>query len=405
MNATICNQFVTNATSATWEETDDGFLRTTARILKKCVMPYLATELGCEPVAGNEVIQMAVDMDTLSDEAALRTLEGCPIVTWEHNWLTPETIGTHGKGSAAGSPRIDGDYLLVDLLVTHPDAIADIKDRKIGEISAAYHSNVDAVTGELDGVGYDVKQVGLKYNHIAIIPYGTGRAGVDVKILNKDKAAQTENNEEGGTKMDVKVRLRNSKKIINTDEEGAAAIAEEEAVATEASTESAKTLEACMAECEALTQQCAECNAALEECKGELSVYKEQLDALLSTEAIEHAAEGMIEEQGEAEEILENMAGHVAKPEEQEKIKNARFCNGKPLRGEALHRAVLTQCGVNVENMSAPAVAGAFKAQNQIVKARGTQRVVSGAKLVNTMQNSADPITRSAHQRLGIPGA
>jgi hypothetical protein len=279
------------------------------------------------------------------------------------------------------------------LLVTDQATIEAIKLREIGELSGGYHADCVFGEGDWNGQPYHGRQVGIFYNHIAVIPPGTGRAGFEVRILNKKKEEDP---------MSVKVQLRNTKKFINTDEEGAAAIAEESSATESTEAGSGKKLEELMAEVEALNTQIAELTAQQEESKGELSVYKEKLDEILSDESIEAAADAMNEETGEAAEIIENMAC------EDDAKKKEEFKNSlKKLHGTKLHTAVLSACGVKVENMSPEALKGAFKAQHQIVNTFKTKKPgVAGAKLMNSMTpvttTGSASVTRTAAQKLGL---
>lgn len=395
----VNNQFTTSPfTPPQWEETEDGFLRVTARVLAERVMPYAVQELENVPegiqLTDAGVINMLVTCESMATADSLRTLEGAQIVAPEHIWVTPDNVGV-SKGNAAGSARIDGPYLVIDLLVTDPATIDAIKNREIGEISAGYHADTIFEQGEWDGLAYQAKQCQLRFNHIAIIPFGEGRAGSDVRILNKKI------NSTGGKKpmADVRVRLRNTGKIINTDDEGAAALAEEESSASASEESSGKKLEESMSELEVKNQELAQLQAEIEELKGELSVYKEKLDEILSDSTIERAAEEMTAEQGEAEEIIEN----TLPEEEKEKVKNSL----KGLHGSKLHQEVLTVCGVRCENMSPESLRGAFKAQHQIIsnaKAKG----VAGARFINAMSqksttvNPAAVSTRTPMERLGL---
>jgi hypothetical protein len=304
--------------------------------------------------------------------------------------VTPDNAGV-SKGNTAGAARLDGPYLVIDMIITDPTTIADIEAGKIGEISAGYHADTIFENGEFDGQPYQAKQTQLRFNHIAIIPSGAGRAGTDVRIINKKQEEK---------KMDVvKVRLRNGK-FINTDEEGAAAIEDD---STTAEVTASKSLEELMSQVAELNAQIESLQAEAEEGKGELSVYKEKLDELLSGEAVEEAAEQLTSERGEGMEILENAFGEEA-AEEKEKVKNSV----KGLRGTALHSAVLVACGVKVENMSPEAIRGAFKAQSQLSKQGFTNRKhagVTGAKLMNSMtpsQTSGVGVQRTALERLGF---
>ena len=197
--------------------------------------------------------------------------------------------------------------------------------------------------------------------------------------------------------MSVRVKLRNGK-FVNTDEEGAAAIEANDTAVAETEAGSGKKLEELMSEVESLNAQIAELQASAEEGKGELSVYKEKLDQLLSDETIEHAAEAMIQETGEADEIIEN----TIPEDKKEEIKNSL----KGLHGAKLHTAVLSACGVKVENMSPEALTGAFKAQHQICNTF-RKTTVAGAKLMNSMSQKSTTVnakanTRTSAERLGL---
>lgn len=392
----LTNQFTSEAfRPSQYEKTEDGFLRVTARVLAERVMPYGAAELSSLPehLQSEPIINMVVTRDTMSTGDALRTLEGAQVVAPEHIWVTPDNAGV-SKGHAAGAARIDGPYTVIDLVITDPDTIAKIEAGEIGEISAGYHAESVFEDGDFDGQPYQAKQTQLRYNHIAIIPYGEGRAGQDVRIINH-KQSQVK---EGGDKMSVRIKLANTGKFVNVDEETAAAL-ESEQSASEAKTEEVKAeggkkLEELMKEVEELNAQIAELTASSEEAKGELSVYKEKLDELLSDEAAEAQAMSMAEESGEADTIIENMVEDEKKAEE---IKNAigRIANTAiyKLRGTALQTAVLNSVGFKTEGMSAGEVKGAFRTHLHLANSgkgqKDAKRVVSGA---GVFQNDAEKV-------------
>ena len=170
-----------------WSKTPEGWLRCRARILAERVMPYTADELiGALPpnFPTDEEILMAVTKEAMTDPDAIRSLEGVPIVGGDHHWLDGENTKQFAIGAVAGTPKMDGDYLVCDLLVTFPEAIRAIEAGELGEISAAYVAEATYEPGLLNGQRYDAQQTALRFNHLAIIPPGYGRAGEDVKILN-----------------------------------------------------------------------------------------------------------------------------------------------------------------------------------------------------------------------------
>lgn len=461
----VTNQFTSEAfRPSQYEKTEDGFLRVTARVLAERVMPYGAAELSSLPehLQSEPIINMVVTRDTMSTGDALRTLEGAQVVAPEHIWVTPDNAGV-SKGHAAGAARIDGPYTVIDLVITDPDTIAKIEAGEIGEISAGYQAESVFEDGDFDGQPYQAKQTQLRYNHIAIIPYGEGRAGQDVRIINSstktenadpqllakalakslkdydkgygpaskadraysegietltkvlqkmsdEQLKQIINNQksitEGGDKMSVRIRLANTGKFVNVDEETAAALESEqsasEAKTEEAKAESGKKLEELMKEVEELNAQIAELTASSEEAKGELSVYKEKLDELLSDEAAEAQAMAMAAESGEADTIIENMAEDEKKVEE---IKNSigRIANTAiyKLRGTALQTAVLNSVGFKTEGMSAGEVKGAFRTHLHLANSgkgqKDAKRVVAGA---GVFQNDGKQVVNAAQDRI-----
>lgn len=199
----------------------------------------------------------------------------------------------------------------------------------------------------------------------------------------------------------VRVQLRNTKRFVNVDEDGAAALAAEDTAAAEITQLNGKKLEDLMQEAEEARAAADSANAQLEELRGELSVYKEKLDELLSTDAIEHAAEQMIEETGEAEAIIENAFSDDA---DDQKKKEEVMNSIKGVYGSKLHNSVLSGVGVKVENMSPEALRGAFKAQAQIANQTKGRKVVVGTKLMNgaAVAAASVPAQRTARERLGL---
>lgn len=393
------NQYIaiSNPEQTKWEETPDGFLRCKTRVLAERVMPYACTELSDLPEGlsfDSGIVQMLVAREDMNDSDSLRSLEGVPVVDWDHTWLTPEVLQqVKSKGSVAGAAYQDGPYLICDLLVTDLQTIQDIKDRKIGEVSAAYTADTVFESGVFDGIPYDAKQTQLRFNHIAVIPEGHGRAGQDVRIMN-NKSKQNQN--EGDQIMSVvKVQLKNTGKFINTDEEGAQAVAEE-------SDKSGKSVEALMKELADKNVEFEALQAEVETLKGGLSTYKEEMEKLLAEETIEAVAEGMIEEQGEAQSIIENALD--ADTDEEKKSKETIVNSIKKLHGTKLHTAVLSAIGMKVENMTPEAMKGVFKAHHQICNSlKGRAKKVVGSEMIKNSRNVSAPKERTMEQKLGFP--
>ena len=441
---TFLNQHYAPAVAHTWEKTAAGFIRCRARVLKEGVMNYGREELSELPDGFDApVVRVLVTRESMGTGESLRSLETAQATAWDHRWITPENAATASVGSVVGTPRIDGPYLECDMVITDPQAIADIEAGKLPEISSAYEAGIVFEQGEFDGQPYDAKQVGLTFNHNAIIPQGAGRAGTDVRILNKDQGRYEITGMEDGEEFKayastpetakmvatgknvqqarifdtwehkfinckevvmademklVRVKLRNTGKYINVKEEDAPAVEEDQAKGEEVSVGSGKKLEELMAQVEDLNGQIAELTAQAEEGKGELSVYKEKLDELLSDEAAEQKAEGMNEERAEADDIIENVTADFP-PEKKEEVKNALAPGGKRLYGEKMKRAVLNVSGVKCENMSPAEVNGAFRAQHAMIRNGFGKKVVAGAQV---FRNTVDVKTKLQNDRAEI---
>lgn len=395
----ISNRYITPIQSPIkWEKTADGFLRCTLRVLAEGIMKYKREELGDIPdCCSSDPLNLFVPLDEMKSARSLRTLEGAPVVIGQHSWLTPQVIKDCGVGNVAGTPKIDGPWLVCDVLITDPQAIQDIENKKYTDVSAAYLADTVFEDNKFyEGNSYDGYQTGLRYNHIAIIEPGTGRGGEEVRILNKDTKPM-EISLKGEQQMPdekkvVKVQLKNTGKYVNTDDAGAESIAAEEKKST--------------GDMESTLNQVEESNGALaalqeenEKLKGELIVYKERLDAAMNPEVIQKAAENMVEETGKAHDIIE-----VSEGEDEEKKKE--FQNSiKGVHGTELHKAVLSRCSMKIENMTEAELRGAFNAKHQISQSCANNKV-NGTKMTNTSfpqtPVNGGPQQRSGHEKLGF---
>lgn len=72
----------------------------------------------------------------------------------------------------------DGEhYLLVHVLLDHPEAIDGVRSGALKEASAGYSCLFIAQPGEYKGVRYDGRQINIRINHLALLPEGMARAG------------------------------------------------------------------------------------------------------------------------------------------------------------------------------------------------------------------------------------
>ena len=104
-------------------------------------------------------------------KAAALFADGIPI-TREH---PPAGIVTD-RGQVLGffkSPTAKDDLLKGILAITDKDLIADVKDKKLTEVSAGFFCDLDETKkGELDGKAYDATQKNIFLNHVAVVENG-----------------------------------------------------------------------------------------------------------------------------------------------------------------------------------------------------------------------------------------
>jgi len=111
--------------------------------------------------------------------------------------VTPENTQVNSHGTTGENiARTDDDCLECTISVQSKDAISQIQDKGLIELSAGYRCDILQESGIFNGQIFDQKQVGIIYNHVALVP--KGRAGSRCRIrLDSDAAVlSTENNED-----------------------------------------------------------------------------------------------------------------------------------------------------------------------------------------------------------------
>lgn len=391
--------------SPDWRMTDDGFLRCTARIQQEKILQYLPDEINIKPDGfDKDTISVYVPMDSLVDADAIKSLEGAPVVAWDHTWADLDVVKDVSIGSVAGTPKIVDKFLVCDLLITDKKTIEQIKSGDIGEISAAYSGETVFKDGNFDGKHYDAKQENLRYNHVAIIPVGTGRAGTDVRITNKTKTEEKlpMPNE---IKM-VRVRARNSKKYMNMSEDSIDIHSDEVENMEETIKTSSQNMDEMKGEIDtykAGMEDQDKMKSRIQELEGEIAVFKQQIESMkTSDQQIEEAAMNMVAEQGEAKEIIENvdLVDDDGKP--LDKGECDKLMNSIPnIHGDLLRKKILSAVGIKTKDMSSEAIKGAWSARKQIMNMK--PKIVSGQKMLNqTMMDTVVKTSLTARQRLGL---
>src|ERR1019366_9161914 len=164
--------------------TPEGFLLCSdVRIARTGPMLYADYEMpDIPPEPGRHMVTIDRTADVLFHPDAILSFAGKP-VTNDHpsKFVTPATW-RHDSIGVVLNPRrgegIDAEYLIADLLITHHDAIEDVRAGK-REVSCGYDAEREAVK---PGLGRQVSCVG---NHVALVD--RGRCGPSCAITDSTK--------------------------------------------------------------------------------------------------------------------------------------------------------------------------------------------------------------------------
>lgn len=146
-------------------------------------------------------------------EKALPQANGL-ILTDLHPWefLNAKNASEYTKGFVVLNHGIEDKKLKVDLRIINSDLINDVRRGEKTQFSIGYLCNVIEEPGVTEnGESYDLKQVDLKLNHVALVPKGRAGDGVGIITLNSadenisyQRGMYKKNSEDEGGQMKVK---------------------------------------------------------------------------------------------------------------------------------------------------------------------------------------------------------
>lgn len=286
-----------------WDVDPSGFLRISTRVLSAGVMAYSREELGSAvpPDITDDIIFLLVGQDTLAEPRAIRSLEGMPITADSHTWQEAGDNSTQ-VGSIAGTPLVNGPYLVADMLITDPTAAAKIMSRELVDLSAAYDMELVWTNGIYDGEAYHGVQTKLRYNHTALLPAGTGRAGRDVRVLNHKPEVPTMSHETTlvTLRKGVTVRVANEDvaKVQNAIEDAEKDGEDKSAKASNASVDDLSS------QLKAALEAQSQASATVDELRQLIQSLQDQLDAANNPDNVADQADQMAQEKDDATQVL-----------------------------------------------------------------------------------------------------
>lgn len=347
-----------------------GFLRCTVAVLRVDVLRYLPEELEGAPAPGGDgFVRVFVPAEELAAPESVKSLEGMP-ATVGHIWQDVGTVGA-SCGNIAGTPVYRDETLFADVLVVDPETVRRIMlpvgdPERLEEISSAYDANVEWTPG-IDGAGNPYHGVfrQIRYNHLAILPQGTGRAGSSVRILNNRKGAEMPT---------TQIRLRATGRTIRVENEDVAAVEELDTKAANAA-DPAKIQET-LDQLAEVNRQMAELGKQKSELEGQVAALQDQLNAAMNPEGIEKAAEEMTEEREDAGKVM-NSAGLTLTAE-------ARKLRGHALRLHVVNsvRAARGAQAIEPDKADEAFVRGMFSTMRDVLP-KTAPAVPAGHQIVN----------------------
>ncbi len=156
------------------ERTPEGYLKGDAIVTRTGIFLYKNPD-------GTIRKELRHPRDVFSS-ASMATLRMLPIVSGHPDelFVTAENAKDLQVGSTGENYQVDGDYIICPLIITDKTAIESIEQGR-RELSLGYEiSYADLDGGEWEGEHYDLRQIEIRYNHLAIVDLA--RAGAMARL-------------------------------------------------------------------------------------------------------------------------------------------------------------------------------------------------------------------------------
>lgn len=156
------------------ERTPQGGARIPASFTRVGVLDYR--------LADGSVRRELRPADEVFREDSLATLRSAPVTIGHVAMVTSDNWSNLSVGHIDGSVRKDGDLVSGALVVQAKPALERVDASELQDVSSGYTVDYDPTPGEYQGQRYDGVQRNIRYNHVALMPVGGGRAGRDVGL-------------------------------------------------------------------------------------------------------------------------------------------------------------------------------------------------------------------------------
>lgn len=210
-------------------ETPEGYLLCSeVPIARTGSLEYLPEEVPITPAGGKDVITIYRLAEDLFSPETIASFEGKTfVVTHPADGVNPDNWRDVAVGHAQNVRRGSGaesDLLLADVLVTDREAIIQIQDEGIREISCGYDAEYEEIA---PGIG---KQTAIIGNHVALVE--AGRCGPRCAVRDQ-KGTSMKPPVKKSTKVGFFDRVFGNPKVRRVLDEAAAETAQDEEVQPE----------------------------------------------------------------------------------------------------------------------------------------------------------------------------
>jgi uncharacterized protein len=198
------------------EITDEGYIKSRSIVTRTGVFLYKNADgtIRKELRHPDDVL----DIDSLSTIKMIPVVNGHP----KERLVTAENAKKLAVGYTGESVEVEQPYIIANLMITDKDAVDQIKEKKINELSLGYTTDLKEDGGVYFGEPYDFRQTNIRYNHLALVDQA--RAGPEARItldgqdafeILKEEAGMAE--QKGDKKPPRKVKLDAEEYMLEDD--------------------------------------------------------------------------------------------------------------------------------------------------------------------------------------------
>lgn len=177
------------------------------KIAKAGVFEYLGREIS-DSLPETEVYKVYRPWEEL--EKSAKDFEGMPL-KYGHEWVEPEKRDLK-VGAVSGEVKLEEPYLVADIKIYDKDAIEEITNKGIVDLSPGYKAHYKQESGEYNGEKYEFKQEDIKYNHLAVVE--NGRSGKEVRIADEHYWKGLDSSPTGLATFSDSVATRSGKSVL-----------------------------------------------------------------------------------------------------------------------------------------------------------------------------------------------